>query len=98
MASCGGIDLQGSAHRGGSDSSRDGGSATNWCIGQAPMLLASARLAVGEVVVDATDVYWVDQADGLPTRVIRTPKAGGASTVVDAVGWPFQVDDQNIYY
>lgn len=67
-----------------------------WCTAQT-IPLADASLSVTRIMTDATDVYWVDLTGGPNTRLMRTPKAGGASVVVD-LPWRIQVDDHRIYY
>jgi hypothetical protein len=60
---------------------RSDGSVLRAQVGSEPEILASGQSSPGDLVVDATHVYWANLGDG---TIVRAPLEGGAVTIVVA--------------
>jgi hypothetical protein len=60
---------------------RSDGSVLRAQSGSEPAILASGQKSPGDLVVDATHVYWANLGDG---TIVRAPLDGGATTIVVA--------------
>lgn len=75
------------------------------CASVEPQPLATADMGVFHILLDDTNVYWVDS--GTPARqrrILSTPKSGGPSTTlvtfasIGAGPADFAIDDTSLYY
>jgi hypothetical protein len=58
---------------------RTDGSVLRALVGDAPELLAQGQNSPGDIVVDATRVYWANLGDG---TIVSAPQGGGPTTIV----------------